>query len=239
MDVSRTLDNFRFFEGISRSGKTALACRCVPVEHPKHAVLFREGELGDAMFFLVRGRIALHKISKEGVETVIKVLKSGDAFAEVILFEQRFYPVTAVALTDILILGLQRRDLVALLREETFRNDFIAMLLVKQRYLVNRIHQLTSRDVEQRLKAFLLEQYGMRERISAEINKKQMEQYGMRERISAEINKKQIAAAIGATPETLSRLLQDLGRRRLLTWKRGIIEISPSFWEEELNPNVS
>ena len=221
MDVSRTLDNFRFFEGISRSGKTALACRCVPVEHPKHAVLFREGELGDAMFFLVRGRIALHKISKEGVETVIKVLKSGDAFAEVILFEQRFYPVTAVALTDILILGLQRRDLVALLREETFRNDFIAMLLVKQRYLVNRIHQLTSRDVEQRLKAFLLEQYGMRERISAEINKKQ------------------IAAAIGATPETLSRLLQDLGRRRLLTWKRGIIEISPSFWEEELNPNVS
>ena len=214
MDVCKTLDNIRFFDGISKTGKTALAYRCVPVERPKHTVLFHEGDSGDAMFFLVRGRIALHKVSQEGVETVIEVLKSGDAFAEVILFEQRFYPVTAVALTDILIFSLQRRDLLALLREENFRNDFIAMLLGKQRYLVNRIHQLTSRDVEQRLKAFL------------------MEQYGKWERISAEINKKQLAAAIGATPETLSRLLQDLGRRKLLTWKQGIIKIAPSFWDE-------
>ena len=215
MDVSRSLNNFRFFDGISKSGKMALAGRCIPVERPKHTVLFREGEFGDAMFLLARGRISLHKISQEGVETVIEVLKSGDAFAEVILFEQRFYPVTAVALTDILIFVLQRRDLLALLGEETFRNDFIAMLLGKQRYLVNRIHQLTSRDVEQRLKAFLLEQYGKGERISAEINKKH------------------IAAAIGATPETLSRLLQDLGRRKLLTWKQGVIEIAPEFWEEK------
>ncbi|MDR0311330.1 MAG: helix-turn-helix domain-containing protein [Acidobacteriota bacterium] len=54
---------------------------------------------------------------------------------------------------------------------------------------------------------------------------------GQWERISAEINKKQLAAAIGATPETLSRLLQDLGRRKLLTWKRGVIETAASFWE--------
>jgi len=214
MDVCNTLDNIRFLDGISKSGKKALADRCVPIERPKQTVLFREGEYGEVMFFLVRGRIALHKLSQEGAETVIEILKSGDAFAEVILFEQRSYPVTAVALTDIRILSLQRRDLLALLREETFRNDFIAMLLGKQRYLVNRIYQLTSRGVEQRLRAFL------------------MEQYGKGERISAEINKKQLAAAIGATPETLSRLLQDLGRRKLLTWKHGVIEIAPSFWEE-------
>jgi len=212
MDVCKALDSIRFFDGISKSGKIALAGLCVPIERPKQTVLFREGEHGDAMFFLVRGRIALHKLSQEGAETVIEVLKSGDAFAEVILFEQRFYPVTAVALTDIRILSLQRRDLLALLREESFRNDFIAMLLGKQRYLVNRIYQLTGRGVEQRLRAFLLEQYGKGERIFAEINKKQL------------------AAAIGATPETLSRLLQDLGRRKLLTWKRGVIETSPSFW---------
>ena len=213
MDVRKTLDNIRFFEGISKSGKTALADCCVPIKRLKQTVLFREGDSGDVMFFLARGRIALHKLSQEGVETVIEVLKPGDAFAEVIMFEQRFYPVTAVALTDILIFSLQRRDLLALLREEAFRNDFIAMLLGKQRYLVNRIHQLTGRDVEQRLRAFLLEQYGQRESIAEEINKKQL------------------AAAIGATPETLSRLLQSLRRRKLLTWRKGVIEIDASFWK--------
>jgi CRP-like cAMP-binding protein len=89
------------------------------------------------------------------------------------------------------------------------------MLLGKQRYLADKIQQLTSQDVGQRLRAFLLEQYGEREQIRAEINKKQL------------------AAAIGATPETLSRLLQELKRRKCLTWKQGTITIAPAFWKEE------
>ena len=135
-------------------------------------------------------------------------------FAEVILFERKFYPVTAVALTEILAFKLLRRDLLDLLRQEDFRNDFISTLLRKQRYLADKIQQLTSQDVEQRLRAFLLEQYGERALIQAEINKKQL------------------AASIGATPETLSRLLQDLKQRKCLTWKQGVIRVEPAFWKE-------
>jgi CRP-like cAMP-binding protein len=68
--------------------------------------------------------------------------------------------------------------------------------------------------VEQRLRAFLLEQYGEQSLIHAEINKKQL------------------AASIGATPETLSRLLQDFKQRKCLTWKQGVIHIAPDFWKE-------
>ena len=135
-------------------------------------------------------------------------------FAEVILFERKFYPVTPVALTEILAFKLLRRDLLDLLRQEDFRNDFISTLLRKQRYLADKIQQLTSQDVEQRLRAFLLEQYGERALIQAEINKKQL------------------AASIGATPETLSRLLQDLKQRKCLTWKQGVIRVEPAFWKE-------
>ncbi len=166
------------------------------------------------MYLLARGRLSLHKLSPDGREIVIKVIKPGEVFAEVILFEKKFYPVTAVALTDILVFKLLRRDLLDLLRQEGFRNDFIAMLLRKQRYLADKIQQLTSQDVGQRLRAFLLEQYGEREQIQAEINKKQL------------------AAAISATPETLSRLLQDLKRRKWLTWKQGVITTSRDFWKE-------
>ncbi len=214
MDIYRILDQARFFEGISRSSKETLSRFCMPIERPKLVTLFREGEPGEAMFLLARGRISLHKLSRDGREIVIKVIKPGEAFAEVILFEKKFYPVTAVSLTDILAFKLLRRDLLDLLRQEDFRNDFIAMLLSKQRYLADKIQQLTSQDVEQRLRAFLLEQYGERDQIHAEINKKQL------------------AAAIGATPETLSRLLQDLRRRKWLTWKERTINIAPQFWRD-------
>ena len=215
MNVARILDQARFFEGISRQSKEALSKLCMPSECPKHTVLFREGQPGEAMYLLARGRVSLYKLSPDGHEVVIKVIKPGEVFAEAILFEKKFYPVTAVALTDILAFKLRRRDLLDLLRQEDFRNDFIAMLLRKQRYLADKIQQLTSQDVEQRLRAFLIEQYGEQTQIHAEINKKQL------------------AAAIGATPETLSRLLQDLKRRKSMVWKQGVITIASEFWEAD------
>jgi hypothetical protein len=45
------------------------------------------------------------------------------------------------------------------------------MLLRKQRYLAEKTRQLTSQDVEERLRAFLRERYGEQEQITAEINK--------------------------------------------------------------------
>jgi len=215
MNIGRMLDQAGFFEGISKESKAALSRVCMPVTRPKHTTLFHEGEPGEAMYLLARGRVSLHKLSSEGREIVIKVIQPGEVFAEVILFERKHYPVTAVSLTEILVFKLLRRDLLHLLRQDDFRNDFIAMLLRKQRYLTEKIQQLTSQDVEQRLRSFL------------------REQYGEMDRIEVEINKKQLASAIGATPETLSRLLQDLSRRKCLSWKKGIIATTADFWNTD------
>lgn len=212
MDIYQIIDHANFFEGISRGSKETLAKYCMPVQRPKATVLFREGEPGEAMHLMARGRVSLHKLSPDGREIVIKVIKPGEVFAEVILFEKKLYPVTAVALTEVLVFKILRRDLLDILCQDDFRNDFIAMLLRKQRYLAEKIQQLTSQDVEQRLCTFLLEQYGQKEQIQVDINKKQL------------------AAAIGATPETLSRLLQDLKLRKCLVWKKGVITIDPAFW---------
>jgi CRP/FNR family transcriptional regulator, dissimilatory nitrate respiration regulator len=212
MDIESLIGQARFFDGISRKHKSTLSRYCLRCEKRKKQTLFYEGDEGEAMYVLARGRVRLHKTAADGREVVINVIKPGDVFAEVILFEEKCYPVTAVALTDILALKLPRRNLLALLQEEDFRNDFIAMLLHKQRFLAERIRLLTSESVEDRLRAFL------------------REQYGERESIPVEINKKQLASAIGATPETLSRILQRLKRQKCLQWRDGIIKASGSFW---------
>jgi len=58
MDVSRVLNQAGFFEGISRESKESLARFCMPSERPKNSVIFREGEPGEAMHLLARGRIS-------------------------------------------------------------------------------------------------------------------------------------------------------------------------------------
>jgi CRP-like cAMP-binding protein len=212
MDIDALLDQARFFDGISRQHKSALSRYCLRCERRKKETLFHEGDEGEAMYLLARGRVRLHKTAPDGREVVINVIKPGEVFAEAILFEKKCYPVTAMALTDVLALKLPRRNLLSLLQQEDFRNDFIAMLLGKQRFLADRIRLLTSESVEDRLRAFL------------------REQYGERELIEVEINKKQLASAIGTAPETLSRTLRKLKRKKCLEWKDGIIKVAASFW---------
>jgi CRP-like cAMP-binding protein len=190
-----------FFSELSRESLKALAEICSTRSIRKREILFREGQPGGAIYLLRRGAIQLHKVTPDGSEVVIKLVKPGETFAEVVLFEQERYPVTATALAASELVAFPRPDLHRLLDTPAFRNDFMRMLMRKQRYLAERIMQITSQDVEERLMGFLDEQHG---------NDRD---------ITLSVSKKDVAAAIGTTPETLSRLLLRLKRRRVLSWK--------------------
>ena len=190
-----------FFKDLSPESLKALAEICTCRELKKRDVLFREGQPGTAIYLLRRGAVQLHKVTPDGNEVVIKIVRPSETFAEVVLFEQERYPVTATALAASDLLVFPRADVLRLLDATGFRNDFLRMLMRKQRYLAERIVQLSAHDTEDRLLWFL------------------NEQFGSEKTVTLAVSKKDVAAAIGTTPETLSRLLQVLKRRKVLTWK--------------------
>jgi CRP/FNR family transcriptional regulator len=202
------------FRNISDDGRSALAGICLEKNLKKKEILFLEGDEGDALYMLVEGSIQLYKSNPEGKEIVIKVVKPGELFAEVILFEQDEYPVTAISLENSRVYSLPRRKFYGLLEREEFRNEFIGNLMKKMRYLADQIRSLTLHDVEHRFFAFL------------------EDRYGRMEIIDLALSKKAVAAAIGTTPETLSRLLLSLKKEGNLTWDGSKITINPDFWQE-------
>ncbi|MEA2068698.1 MAG: Crp/Fnr family transcriptional regulator [Verrucomicrobiota bacterium] len=179
----------------------------------KREYLFHEGEAGKSMFLLFDGNIQLHKNTEDGREVVIRVIKPGDVFAEVVLFEKERYPVSARAVTNADVLVFPKEGIHRLLAEESFRNDFISMLMAKQRYLAERIQELTTKDVEHRFFTFL------------------RSQYGEKETIRTPLSKKDIAAAIGTTPESLSRLILRLTDDAIIAWKGKEIKILSNPWK--------
>ncbi len=209
-DLIRTA---KFFAGLSETACKRLAGLSRRRAVAKRDLLFMEGSDGTAVYLLTSGNIQLVKTNMDGKETVIKTVKPGELFAEVILFEKSKFPVTAVACTEAEVIELPRAGFLKLLNEEEFRNDFMAMLMHKQRYLAGRIQQLTSMDVEARFVEFL------------------RDHYGEKEKITPDLSKKDIASAIGATPETFSRLLQKLEKRADFSWSGKTIKVKPSFWE--------
>ncbi|MDZ7370839.1 MAG: Crp/Fnr family transcriptional regulator [candidate division KSB1 bacterium] len=178
----------------------------------KREILFNEGQKGYSIYGLLSGAVQLYKTTEDGRSSVIKVIRPGELFGEVILFETDRYPVTAEMLTTGRVFLLPKHQFLCLLRREDFCNDFFAMLMRKQRWLAQQIHYLTNYDVEDRFFLFL------------------KDQFGERRRYELTMNKKDLAAAVGATPETLSRLLSRLEAEGWIKCEGRILEINERVW---------
>lgn len=212
LDKIELLSRINLFESITSKSRETLADICVQQNFLKKEILFREGDTGKALYILITGNVQLHKTGPEGEEVVIRVIKPGDLFGEVILFQQDKYPVTAVTLSTSSVFMIPKDKFIRLLGDEYFARDFFSTLMKKMRYLTKKIEYLTTHDVEERLFLFL------------------EEQYGTQEMIVPSISKKDVASAIGSTPETLSRLLLRLRNENKMIWEGNAISIPKSVW---------
>lgn len=134
-------------------------------------------------------------------------------FGEAAIFENRVYPASAVAVNKSGVYALPVANFLRILDDRNVRNEFIASLMKKLRYLTQRLHEISTYDVEERFFRFLRDHFG--ERYSYDID----------------MSKKDLAAAIGTVPETLSRLILRLEKRGIITWGKRL-EIQPRFWEK-------
>lgn len=215
MDLINLLKFTDFFKDLSDPSLRTLSEICIPKSLEKKQLLFNEGQEGYAVYLLVGGMVQLFKTAEDGRETIIKIIRPGEMFGEVILFEQNSYPVSARALKKSGLVLIPRIQLHCLLNEESFRNDFMRMMMSKQRYLTERILYLTAYDLEERLFRFLSTHYGMKE------------QYTL------SISKKDLASSIGTKPETLSRLLSRLEREGKITVAGNMFRLRKGFWEDK------
>ncbi len=214
MDIDRLLSASDFFRNISAAGRRTVASICFPRAYIRRETIFREGESGHSMYVLSRGTVQLWKTSGEGKEVVIKLIRPGEVFAEVVLFERADFPVSARALSEVEVFVVPKRQFQCLLEEQGFRNDFISMLLSKQRYLADRIFQISALDVEDRFFRFL------------------RDHFGAKESYSLDLSKRDVAAAIDALPETLSRLLLKLRDEGTAQWDGETLILNKGFWEK-------
>ncbi len=213
MNLLALLDITELFGSLTDRSKRLLSEIALPRELARNETLFFEGEKGEAVYLLASGGIQLSKAHGSGDKSVIiKSVKAGEVFAEVVLFEEDRFPVTATAVRKSLVYLFPKREFLTLLDIEDFRNEFILMLLRRQRYLTERMRSLVTMDAADKLFHYL------------------RQHYGPQERIAPGLTKKQLAAAIDVTPETLSRILLKLKNDGTLSWNGGAITIRKGFW---------
>ena len=214
MNIKESLQKSELFSGLSEEHRKEIESRGENLSLEKGETLFWEGDPGHSFFILIEGSVKLFKTTEEGREIIVKILTGGEIFGEVILFVNQTYPVSSTILENSSLFSISKKAFHHLMEKEYFRNEFVSVLMKKQRYLSNRIHYLTAYDVEDRFFKFLLENYGEQGRY----------------RIN--LSKKDLASAIGTIPETFSRLTSRLKKRGIIRWEKKELILKEKFWEE-------
>ena len=89
------------FSALDPEAAAALRAATNLIRIPKGGVLFREGDPGDRLYVLERGKIKLGTASTDGRDALLAIVGPGEMIGELSLFDPGPRAATATALTDV------------------------------------------------------------------------------------------------------------------------------------------
>ena len=126
--------------------------------YPAGQIVLLEGAASSVLYVVEAGRLKLFKTSSRGREQVLRLLRPGDMFNEVAVFDEGPNPASAQAIEDCTLYLLRRRDLLRFVAER----PGIAIAITRTfagrlREALALVEDLAFRDVTSRLAKILLD----------------------------------------------------------------------------------
>jgi len=155
------LDKIPYFAGLSTSELDAIAKLIVERTVEKGDMLFLEGESAEVLYFVVSGAVKAFKTSAEGKEQILCILRPGDSFNDVPAFDRGPSPVSAQAMTPVVLYEISKNDLTSIIRNyPAVALNVIQVLAGRVRHMVSLVEDLSFRNVIGRVAKILLENAG-------------------------------------------------------------------------------
>jgi CRP/FNR family transcriptional regulator len=174
-----------------------------------------EGEPCEAIYFVKSGRVKVFKTSPEGREQVLRIMKTGDTFNEVPVFDGGPNPVSAAAVEPGDVIEFSREAVLELLRAyPAFGGAVVHVFASRLRHLIALVEDLSFRQVTARVARILLQSIDPHEGVGAGAG------------VRARVTQREIAEMAGTSREVVARALRALEGARAIEVRRGQIHIS-------------
>lgn len=123
-------------------------------------VLF-EGEAAANLYFVASGVVKVFKTSAEGKEQILSIVRPGESFNDVSIFDGGPNPASARAMGPVLLYGIKKNDMEAILRNHPqIVLNVIKVLASRVRHLLSLVEDLSFKHVIGRVAKILLEHIG-------------------------------------------------------------------------------
>ena len=205
------------FDSLSEKELLTIVNDLRPKEYQKDEVIFRQGDESREVYFVLKGKVRIFKISPGGDETSIAIFSTNDVIGELAALDQQPRSATAKAITGASLLTMaESRFLDALQTMPRFSLSIARMLAQKLRWTSAYAESIAQFDAAGRLLHIILlhnERYG-----------EELEP-GKRYQLNVGLNQSDLASMVGARREWVNRILSEWRRRGLLEFDGGVITI--------------
>jgi CRP/FNR family transcriptional regulator len=173
--------------------------------------LFSEGSDATAFFIILSGKVKIYKLSPDGKEYIVHIHGPGEPIAEAAIFDAMVYPASCSALEDTALIRIARDGFIRLIKGyPELSLKMMAGYSKRLRQFVKQVEELSLKDIKARLAGYLLENSIVELGVTT---------------CHLPYSKKELSSLLGTVPETLSRALTFLKRKKLVAEKDTVIII--------------
>ncbi|MBN1363174.1 MAG: Crp/Fnr family transcriptional regulator [Syntrophaceae bacterium] len=200
--VREILEKSQLFGGLPEEHIAEIEKIAVDKHYNKGDVIFYDGDEGIGFYLVAEGSVSVYKLSPEGKEQILHIVKEGDTIGAVPVFSGESFPANAKALTKSHLLFFDRNKFVHLITNKpALTMNILALLAMRLREFTIQVENLSLKEIPGRLAAYLL--YLSREQKN-------------KDSVKLNISKAQLANLLGTGPESLSRALGNMKSKKLI-----------------------
>lgn len=147
-----------YFTGLETYALKRISRLMVERRVEKGEIIWLEQDHAKMIYIVASGLIKLFKMSAEGKEQILRLVRPGDCFGHAGIFNGGSNPENAQAVAPAVLYGLIKRDMQTLLREQKqLALNTIKALATEMHHYISLVEDLSLRSVSSRLARVLLE----------------------------------------------------------------------------------
>jgi CRP-like cAMP-binding protein len=215
MDETHLLARIAMFASLEQVHLDEIAGKFVLRSYKRGATVFHKDDAGSTLYIVKSGQVKISAPSPEGEEAILAILADGDFFGELSILDGKPRSATATAMEDTTAYALDRSDFLDLVRADPeLAIEILATLSQRLRRTDVLLQDAFFLDMPGRLAKQLLE---LADRQGVETDEGLM--------IDMRLTQHDLASAIGATRESVNRLLGHLQDEGLISISKQHIHI--------------
>jgi CRP/FNR family cyclic AMP-dependent transcriptional regulator len=195
-------------------------------------VIFRKDDPGTHLYLVLEGAVKIALPGEFGQEALVAIMRPGDFFGELALFDRSPRSASAVALEDTRAALLAGEDFLSFLERHPSAVRVVLETLARTiRRLSDRVEHLTFLDVPSRVAKYLLDLAQARAAVPAGRDRPPADGP-----LELSLTQDELAAFVGASRVSVNRVLGDLERREIVTiGRRRIVIKDPDRLSKEIH----